>query len=176
MRNTADATITGVEVDGTFSLTDNLLLLASVGYIDVEYDEVREDLNGDGSVDRGDERLDIPRAPELTYSIGLTHDLDIGSWGYMTSRLTYSYRDEMAYTDDNNGFIDELEMLDAGLDFYSNDGHWVFSLYGRNLLDEVNHGGDTQLPDSIGGVPVGGTFSPLTPGIRYGAEVVYNFF
>ena len=176
VRNTADATITGVEVDGTFSLTDNLLLLASVGYIDAEYDEVREDLNGDGSVDRGDERLDIPRAPELTYSIGLTHDLDIGSWGYMTSRLTYSYRDEMAYTDDNNGFIDELEMLDAGLDFYSNDGHWVFSLYGRNLLDEVNHGGDTQLPDSIGGVPVGGTFSPLTPGIRYGAEVVYNFF
>ena len=102
--------------------------------------------------------------------------MDIGSWGYMTARTNYSYRDEMAYTDNNLGYIDEAEVLDAGLDFYSNDGHWVFSLYGRNLLDENWHGGDTQLPDDISGVPTGGTFSPLTPGIRYGAEVIYNFF
>ncbi len=176
VRNTADATFTGIEVDGTFSLTDNLLMLASVGYVDAEYDDVREDLNGDGVVDGGDEDLDIPRAPEWSYSIGFTYDMDIGSWGYMTARTNYSYRDEMAYTDNNLGYIDEAEVLDAGLDFYSNDGHWVFSLYGRNLLDENWHGGDTQLPDDISGVPTGGTFSPLTPGIRYGAEVIYNFF
>ena len=176
VRNTASATITGVEVDATISLTDGLLLLASAGYIDAEYDEVNLDLNGDGVVDGQDEDLDIPRAPEWTYSLGLTYDMDIGSWGYMTARTTYSYRDDMAYTDNNLGFIDELKMLDAGLDFYSNSGKWVFSLYGRNLLDEANHGGDTQLPQDIGGIPTGGTFSPLTPGIRYGAEVTYNFF
>ena len=176
IRNTADATITGIEVDGTFSLTDNLLMMASVGYIDAEYDEVRFDLNGDDVVDGKDEDLDIPRAPELTWSLGFTHDLDIGSWGYMTSRISYAYRDEMAYTDNNLGYIDEADILDAGLDFYSNDGRWTFSLYGRNLLDENWHGGDTQLPDDIFGIPTGGTFSPLTPGIRYGAEVVYNFF
>ncbi len=34
VRNTADADILGVEVDGVFSLTDNLLLMASVGWID----------------------------------------------------------------------------------------------------------------------------------------------
>jgi iron complex outermembrane receptor protein len=165
----------GAEVDGTFSLTERLLLLASVGVIDAEYDSVSFDLNGDGVVDGADKSLDIPRAPELTWSLSLSHDLDIGSWGYMTSRISYSYRDEMAYTDNNLGYIDELEMLDAGLDFHSGDGRWIFSLYGRNLLDEVNHGGDTQLPDTIGGFPTGGTFSPLTAGIRYGAEVTFNF-
>lgn len=82
----------------------------------------------------------------------------------------------MAFTDNNLGVIDEAEILDAGLDFYSNDGNWVFSLYGRNLLDNNWHGGDTQLPETISGVPTGGTFSPLTAGIRYGAEVTYNFF
>ncbi len=176
VRNTADTTIMGFEVDGTFALTDNLLLIASLGYLDAEYDTVRFDLNGDGVIDGRDESLDPPRAPELTYSIGLTHDLNLGEWGYMASRISYSYRDDMAYTDDNLGFIDELEMLDAGLDFHSNDGRWVFSIYGRNLLDEANHGGDTQLPDDIGGFPTGGTFSPLTPGLRYGAEVTFNFF
>ncbi|MEQ8691532.1 MAG: TonB-dependent receptor [Pseudomonadales bacterium] len=175
VRNTADATITGAELDGVFNLSEGLLLLASIGYIDAEYDSVALDLSGDGVINGVDEGLEIPRAPELSWSLGLTHDLNIGSWGYLTSRINYSYRDDMAYTDDNRGFIAELKMLDAGLDFYSNDGHWAFSLYGRNLLDEVNHGGDTQLPNDIGGFPTGGTFSPLTAGVRYGAEVTYNF-
>jgi iron complex outermembrane receptor protein len=176
VRNTADATMTGIEVDATIGLTENLLMMASIGYVDAEYDEVREDLNGDGVVDGIDESLDIPRAPELSYSLGFTHDMDIGSWGYMTSRINYAYRDEMAFTDSNLGYIGEAEILDAGVDFYSNNGKWVFSLYGRNLLDNNWHGGDTQLPDTISGVPTGGTFSPLTAGIRYGAEVTYNFF
>jgi len=176
VRNTADTTITGIEVDGTFSLTDSLLLLASVGYIDAEYDSVREDLNGDGVIDGKDESLDIPRAPEWTYSVGFTWDQDIGNWGYMTTRANYSYRDDMAFTDNNLGYISDAEVVDAGLDFHSSDGKWVFSLYGRNLLDEIWHGGDTQLPDTIGPAPVGGTFSPLKPGRRYGLEVTYNFF
>jgi iron complex outermembrane receptor protein len=176
IKNTADATMTGVEVDGVFSLTDNLVMLAAFGYVDAEYDTVRDDLNGDGVIDGKDEGLDIPRAPELTYSLGFNYDIDIGTWGYATSRISYSYRDEMAFTDSNLGYIDEAEILDAGVDFYSNDGKWVFSLYGRNLMDNNWHGGDTQLPDAISGVPTGGTFSPLTPGIRYGAEVQYNFF
>ena len=176
VQNTADATIMGAEVDATWRVTDSFLILASVGYIDAEYDSVSVDLNGDGVIDGRDEDLDLPRAPEWTYSLGATYDVTLGDWGYMTARANWAYRDEMAYTDNNLGYINEVDIVDAGLDFYSNSGRWVFSLYGRNLLDEASHGGDTQLPDDIGGVPLGGTFSPLTPGIRYGAEVTYNFF
>jgi len=175
IRNTAEATITGLEVDGAFSLTDTFVLLASVGVIDASYDEVNLDLNQDNVVDSADKALDVPRAAELTYSVGFTHDLDIGDWGFMASRISYAYRDESAYTDNNLGFITEQGILDAGLDFYSNDDRWVFSLYGRNLLDEVKHGGDTQLPDFIDVVPTGGTFSPLSKGRVYGVEVTYSF-
>ena len=52
--------------------------------------------------------------------------------------------------------------------------HWVFSLYGRNLLDSVNHGGDTQLPGLIGPVPTGGTFSPLVKGRIMGLEATFR--
>ena len=177
IQNTADAEIFGLEVDGTYAITENLLLTASLGYIDAQYSEVDVDLNEDGVIDGDDEDLDLPRAPEWTYSFGINHDLDIGSWGYMSSRVSYAYRDETFFTDSNLGFILEQDVVDAGLDFYSNDGHWVFSLYGRNLLDEVKHGGDTQLPaDLAGAVPWGGTFSPLSKGRHYGAEVRYNFF
>jgi iron complex outermembrane receptor protein len=174
IRNTADTEIVGMELDGTFSLTDNLVLLASVGLIDAQYDKVNLDLNGDGVVNSLDEDLDLPRAADVTYSVGFSHDLDIGTWGYLASRINYAYRDDSAYTDSNLGYILDQEILDAGLDFYSNDGRWTFSLYGRNLLDEVKHGGDTQLPNDIGGVPTGGTFSPLAKGRVYGVEVTYS--
>ncbi len=176
IRNTADAEIWGLEVDGTFALTDNLLMLASVGYIDASYTKVVSDLNEDGVIDGKDKDLDIPRAAEWTYSIGFTHDLDIGDWGYMSSRINYAYRDDSAYTDSNLGFILDQEIVDAGIDFRSNDGVWSVGIFGRNLLDDVKHGGDTQLPDDIFGVPTGGTFSPLSRGRVYGAELVYNFF
>jgi len=175
IRNSADADIVGMELDGTFSLTDNLVLLASVGLIDADYDTVNIDLNGDGVINSIDEGLDLPRAAEVTYNVGFTHDLDIGTWGYLASRINYAYRDESAYTDSNLGFITGQEILDAGLDLYSNDGRWTFSVYARNLLDEVKHGGDTQLPDTLGGlIPWGGTFSPLAKGRLYGLEVTYS--
>ncbi|MCH2189747.1 MAG: TonB-dependent receptor [Gammaproteobacteria bacterium] len=175
IRNTADATISGIEVDTLYPLTDNLLLNASIGYIDPEYDEVRFDLNGDGTINGADLALDLPRAAELTYTIGLTLDTEVGSWGTATSRISYAYRDESAYTDNNLGFINEQGILDLGVDFKSNDGKWEFGLYGKNLGDEVKHGGDTQLPSLLGPIPLGGTFSPLAKGRIYGAEFTYNF-
>jgi iron complex outermembrane receptor protein len=67
------------------------------------------------------------------------------------------------------------DILDAGLDYMTANGHWVFSLYGRNLLDSVNHGGDTQLPSLLGPLPLGGTFSPLSKGQVVGLEVTFNY-
>ncbi|GAA6138203.1 TonB-dependent receptor [Arenicella sp. 4NH20-0111] len=175
IRNTADATITGIEVDVLMPLSDNLLLNASMGYIDPEYDSVRFDLNGDGAVNGADLNLDLPRAANLTYAVGLTLDTAIGAWGTATSRLSYAFRDESAYTDNNLGFINEQGILDFGIDFRSENGRWDFGLYGKNLTDEVKHGGDTQLPSLLGPIPLGGTFSPLAKGRIYGAEVTFNF-
>lgn len=171
--NTADATIMGLEVEGTFRLGEKLVLLASLGYLDAKYDSVFFDLNGD--LPGKGEDLELPRVPELTWRLGLNYDLPLSSWGYASARVSYAYRDEMAHTDNNLGFILDQKILDAGFDFYSNDGSWVFSVYGRNLLDSVEHGGDTQLPAALGPVPLGGTFAPLAKGQLYGVEVTYSF-
>ncbi len=167
IRNTADAEIYGIELDSTYALTEQLVLTASIGWLNAEYTNVDFDLNGDGQVDKQDENLNIPRAADLTYSVGLTHEMEVGDWGSMSSRVSYAYRDDSAYTDNNLGFIDKQRILDAGIDFYSNDNHWVIGLYGKNLMDEVKHGGDTQLSF--------GTFSPLSKGRTYGVEVTYHY-
>ncbi|NIB43443.1 TonB-dependent receptor [Pseudomaricurvus alkylphenolicus] len=175
IRNTADAELMGIEVDTTYALTDNLLLTASLGWTDSEYTAVKYDLNGDSLVNSQDEALDIPRAAELTWSLGLNHDQQLGDWGYVSSRINYAYRDESAYTDNNLGWIGEQKILDLGIDFHTHDESWVIGLYGKNLLDEVKHGGDTQLPKAIGPFPLGGTFSPLSKGRIYGVEFTYNY-
>ncbi|MFV8819530.1 TonB-dependent receptor [Haliea sp. E17] len=176
VRNTADADILGLEFEGGFALTDSLLASASLGWIDAEYSKVTADLNRDGVIDGADKALDLPRAAEWTYTVGLNHELELGSWGYLSSRLSYAYRDDSAYTDDNLGYLLDQEILDAGVDFHSANGHWTVGIYGNNLLDDVKHGGDTQLPDTISGVPTGGTFAPLAKGRVYGLQVDYKFF
>lgn len=175
IRNTADATILGFELEGLFPLSDRVLLNASLGVIDPEYDTVRFDLNGDGVINDSDKNLDLPRAAEVTFAIGLTLDSSLGDWGTYTSRINYAFRDESAFTDSNLGFINEQQILDAGVDFYSQDGKWQFGIFGKNLLDEVKHGGDTQLPTLLGPIPLGGTFSPLAKGRIWGADFTYNF-
>jgi len=175
IKNTADAEIVGFEADSVFSLTDNLVATASIGVIDAKYTKVLHDLNGDGVIDVADENLALKRAPSLTYSLGLNWDVELGSWGYMTARASYSHRDLSAWSEDNKAYIPEQNIADAGLSFSSNDGMWVFALYGKNLTNEVKWGGDTQLPSMLGPVPLGGTFSPLAKGRMVGAEVTLSF-
>jgi iron complex outermembrane receptor protein len=175
IKNTADADIWGFEVEGTFALGSNTVLLASLGWVDPSYDTVRFDLNGDGVIDEKDEALKLPRAAEWTYSIGVNHDWLFDSGSALSFRVNYAYRDDAFYTDNNRGWLLSQEMLDAGLDYATASGRWVFSLYGHNLLNDVNHGGDTQLPAVIGPVPAGGTFSPLMKGRIAGFEVTFNY-
>ena len=175
IRNTADAELWGIEADGTFSLLDKLIAIASVGYTHSEYTSVKFDLNGDGLIDGQDEDLDLPRAAEWTYSLCLNLDTELGDWGYMTSRVSYAYRDDSAYTDNNLGTLNSLDIVDAGIDYHTANDKWVVSLYGRNLLDDTKHGGDTQLPAMLGSVELGGTFSPLAKGRTVGLEVTYTF-
>jgi iron complex outermembrane receptor protein len=175
VKNTADATVTGAEVEATYALTDSTALSASAGYTDNSYDRILFDLNSDGLIDAADKSLELPRAAAWTWSAGLSHDHTLGEWGYLSARVSYAFRDESYYTDDNLGYIDDQSIVDAGIDFYSNDGHWQLGLYGKNLLDQVKHGGDTQLPASVGPAPLGGTFSPLARGRVYGLDVTYNF-
>ncbi len=168
IKNTGSAEITGFEIDGTFNLGAGTLLTGSLGVMDAEYTELNFDLSSPPNGETDDDlSKKIPRVPDLTWSVGLVNDTDLGDWGVLTSRINYAYRDAVAYTDSNAGVITDQEILFAALDLYSNDGHWVFSLYGNNLLNDVKHGGDTQLS--------WGSFSPLAKGRVVGAEVSYKF-
>lgn len=174
IRNTARADLSGVEVDGSWQVSESLTLSASAAYLDARYDRVSFDLNGDGQVDGADRDLDLPRAPEWTYSVAGEHRQPLPGGARLETRLAYIYRDEVAYTDSNAGFILDQDLLEASVGLISADGRWELAAYGRNLLNSVKHGGDSQLPAVFIGQPLGGTFSPLAKGRVVGAELTWR--
>ncbi|APG63474.1 TonB-dependent receptor [Sphingorhabdus lutea] len=183
--NTADARIYGVEVEGRYSLTNNLLLSANIGVIDSDYKRILFDISGDGVINDADLSLALPRVPKLTWGLGLVHDLYLGKNGSLVTNVNFQHRDRSAYTDNNYGWLNASDQLSATLT-WNTPAEWLsISIYGKNLLDEVGHGGDTQIP--FGGAlsdgtnvafdarPAAGTFSPLNKGRVVGVEALINF-
>tara|TARA_R110002051_G_scaffold9051_2_gene36532 strand:- start:7225 stop:9603 length:2379 start_codon:yes stop_codon:yes gene_type:complete len=197
--NTADAEILGFEAEGRYAVLDNLLLTANVGVINAEYTDVRYDISSDGLINGRDLNLDLPRVPESTYGVGFIYDHDLGDNGTLVARANYQHRDKNAFTDNNWGWMNEADMLDANLTWNTPYEGLSVALFGKNLLDEVTAGNDTQLPfgggtqlpgvgDLANVVPGGsnlstgantpyayypgaGTLSPLIPGRRIGFEI-----
>ena len=182
--NTADATITGVEAEARVRLTDGLLFTANIGLIDDEYDEILFDISGDGVIDDADLDLRLPRVPEVTWGVGFVHELFLGDSEVLT-RVNYQYRDEFAYTDDNRGFVQDIGNLEANITWVTPIDGFSVSVYGRNLFDEVQVGGDTQIPfggplsngvnQPFDNAPGAGTFSPLQRGRNVGVEALFEF-
>ena len=178
--NTADATIFGLEFEGRWAVTDNLLMNFNLGIINAEYDDVRFDISGDTVVNGADKALDLPRVPPVTWGVGFIYDLDLGDSGAIITRANYQYRDRIAYTDSNFGWVQETDQIDANLTWETPYDGFSVSVFGDNLLDEVQVGNETQLPfpgPLSNGVqtpyqefPGGGTFSPLKKGRVVGIE------
>ena len=182
--NTADAEILGFEAEARAKLSDSLIFTANIGLIDDKYKAVRFDISSDGLIDDADLALRLPRVPEVTWGVGLIHELLLDRGAIMT-RVNYQFRDEFAYTDNNFGYIQDASVLDANVTWETPLDGLSFSIFGRNLFDQVQAGGDTQLP--FGGPlsdgnnrlfdprPAGGTLSPLSKGRQIGAEVLFEF-
>ena len=182
--NTADATIKGFEAEARMRVSPSLVFTANLGIIDANYDRVLFDISGDGLVNERDLALAIPRVVPITVGAGLLHELNVGSNQFLT-RVNYQYRDKSAYTDDNFGWLNDLSMLEANITWVTPVRGLSLSVYGRNLLDQVQEGGDTQVP--FGGprsngvqqpfqaFPGGGTFSPLMRGRNIGIEAMFEF-
>jgi len=171
IENAADADILGFEFDALWPVTDNFFLTGSLGLIDGEFTSVSLNLNTPDAAGLGlpggpdDLDLDIPRLSPFTANVGFTYIADT-NYGAYTVNLNYSHRDETPFTDNNLGFVNEQDRFDASVALSLNSG-LNFTFYGKNLTDEVLHGGDTQLSN--------GTFSPLAKGRVIGLEVNYEF-
>ncbi len=187
LKNTADATITGFDLEFSAALTDSLFLQTSLGYVDGSYDEVLFDISSDGVVDREDENLEIPRLAPWSYGAQLTYRTDLPFGTLMIQGSGY-HRDDSFYTDNNRGRLRGADMFNVNVSLGFMDDRLTLSAFGKNLKNESTIGGDTQLPAVFPGGPAfalapffpdlvgdNATFSPLNKGRVWGVELQYRY-
>lgn len=123
-----DQDSTGFELETTAIFSDNFLMHASLGLIDVDVDE------------QGGVKPVAPLTPELTFSLSPELRVPMSRGGEITFRVDYSFRDDM-YGEPSSDpgrltAIDSRSLVNADISYRSADESWVAAIYGRNITDE----------------------------------------
>jgi iron complex outermembrane recepter protein len=167
-RNTANARIAGIEVDGVAKLSNRFSIDFAGGYQDGKYLKILIDLNGDRVINQADFDLKLPRLANISASVGANYELPLpGAGGALTFRAQYAYQDGAAFTDSNSSFLRSADFVNASVKFATDDDRLSFSVYGKNLLNSVYE--STNAPTPFGG------FRSLAKGRVFGADIAVKF-
>ncbi len=147
VKNASKASVTGVEADGRFLLTDNLEFYASAAYNDFEYDSFPQStcayaeaptsvVNGVAFCDRSG--FSAPFAPEFSSNLGFDYTRDLNNGMVMDFNLNVDTSSSYSTTSNLDANIDEngYTKLGAQIGLAGREGKWRISLIGDNLTDE----------------------------------------
>ena len=150
VQNAAEAETSGIEIDGRWLISESLVLSGSLAYLDFEYldfdvaqcapDLVLPDQVKSSTVE-GLCNLSGERAiytPELTGSLRLLYEHDVGDWGFAQYSLNMEYSDEYnaGVTLDPNTVQDAYTRFGARLELNNYEETWQLALIANNITDE----------------------------------------
>jgi iron complex outermembrane receptor protein len=171
--NAADVDASGLELEMTALLGDNLELRANIGLLDAEYNEFLLDRNLDGELEDFSGR-DVVRAPDVTAGLDLTYNTELKSGGSMRWNTNFNYEDEnVYYYNDDIGqefdtILEKRTILNASVTWTSEDGQRYASIFGRNLTDDRYQ----TAAQAVGAL---WTFSNFGPPRTFGIEAGMSF-
>lgn len=158
--NAAEVTSKGIELELNASVTEWLLLGASVGYLEANYDtyegancypgETPNSLTIPGQCDKSGG--DTPFAPE--YSGALNADINVPIMGdlLLTGGVTMGFSAEYFTSGvlDPSTVQDSYQRWDAHIGVGPSDDKWSLRLIGKNLSDEVILGATQDIVGHVG--------------------------
>jgi len=128
LANVGSAETYGVELEGTWQLTESLRIGGTVGWLDASFtdgqDSFGTDLDGN----------EIPSSRSLTYNLTASYSREIANDVRFFSDLVYSYRDEGFGDVQNSTEFSEAELLNAAAGFEYR-GFQILAFV-RNALDD----------------------------------------
>ncbi|WP_337879226.1 TonB-dependent receptor [Rheinheimera sp.] len=133
--NVGRSEATGAELELTWAAAKGLDIYANLGLIDASFEEAISYTPAGDPIDISD-RFSVTNTPETTANIGFTYTSET-SFGDMVWTGSYGYRSKYSLTELDNLLVqDGYGMLNMGVTWYSQDGHWTVGLHGKNLTDE----------------------------------------
>ena len=180
--NAGESTTTGLEVEGMWQVTQGLRLIASYGYLDLEYDEVIT-----GEVNRvtgfptgvnrdiADDANTNLYAPENSASLAVEYEFAPWSFGQLRLRADAYYTDEISFHPQFDLYdeSDEHHVVNARATLadipMGRDGTLKLSAWGKNLENKEYR--DFGIDFGSLGI-VTNTYAPLR---SWGLDIVYEF-
>ncbi len=126
----------GIEAEFTYVATDNLNFNASLGYIDAEFTEVIDTDPETGEEFDKSDQFDIANTPDLTFNLGFDYSIESSFGDFVVNGNYYHRGDYVLFEEASLLSQDAYGLVNLGVTWYSNDGHWSASLTGKNLTDE----------------------------------------
>lgn len=146
--NAGESEYTGLEIEGTWYISDNFTLLGNLGFIDAEITEI---ISADINIA---DQFVTQNTPEMQGRVALNYSNELGSnRGEISITGALSYRDEYnLFNVENAGFAagqsaifpaggpaldpDSYTLADLSIVWTSPSEKYTFGLHGRNLTDE----------------------------------------
>ncbi|MEM9438961.1 MAG: TonB-dependent receptor [Pseudomonadota bacterium] len=129
IRNAAESSSKGLEIEGAFQLTDDLTLNANYGYLDAEYDDFVDDVLGQDFSGNP-----LPFSSKHSAGVGIDLSTPLRNETRLNVGLDYTYRTSYSFNPDNAFRQDPTHLLDARVGI-SGEG-WSATLGAKNLFDE----------------------------------------
>lgn len=155
--NTADATIQGFEVEVIQQIIPKVVLTGFLGYTHGKYDRIFNDITVDPAsaggpvVNAFDYQQKLTRLMPWSYGLSLNADHEI-ALGKLFFRASWTHRDKAFFPDYNTNRRDlavpvmpAAELFDLSFTFEPAGGLFGFSVYGRNLANELTLGNNSPL-------------------------------
>ncbi len=179
LENAGGSQILGAELELWARVTERLTLQAAVGVLETEYTELS--LANTQTIADQEDRVDLSgneliSAPKLNVSFSADYDVLITEYGYLSVNANANFQDDQWFSAYNDQFGYEnirqeaYWLYNGRLSWYSNDGNYSVSVWGKNLLDEEYDSYAINLQAGFG-------FDYYLPGQprTYGAEVQFKF-
>jgi len=167
--NLGDATISGLEAELTWLMTEQFMVGVNLGVLDDEIDSLKGTLVSNTIVI--DEGTDLPMTPDWTLSLMAKYDIPFGDGSRLSFRADYVIKDDY-YTRPENlpeNLVDNYKNLNLNATYVTADGGWEASVGVRNATDEFYY--ESVTPFATFGLNFG---QPVRPRTAF-ASLTYNF-
>ncbi|MFK7957654.1 MAG: TonB-dependent receptor [Lysobacterales bacterium] len=133
--NAGSVDITGLELEVTALVTDNLLLELAYGYTDAEYQSIRPIGGLSLTID---ETASLVNTPENSLQLGAEYSWLLSGGGDLTLRGDYIYTDDIFNDSQNSPFLfqDAYDMVNLALSYTASDERWSLTGFVKNATDE----------------------------------------
>ncbi len=133
--NAGTVDITGLELEVTALVTDNLLLELGYGYTDAEYDSIRPISGLSLTID---ESARLVNTPENSLQLGAEYSWPLAAGGDLTFRADYIYTDDIFNDSQNSPFLfqDSYNVTNLAVSYRSSDETWSVTGFVKNAGDE----------------------------------------